>query len=170
MKKIKFLMLALVFGASAFLATPVLAEHDGGKMCSMCKMNKDAEDCNQCPIASKILKKAKFFLANAKEIGLSDEQVAQIKAIKMETKKTNIRTEAEMKIWKMDLDAKLSEPTVDVEGLNAMMDQTMTGWGTGAKASIATYAKLKAILTEAQMAKAKEIWMRDSDEKQEHGK
>ncbi len=174
MKKMRFFLLAVLFGFSALIATPVLAGHDGhgdgGKQCSLgaqcegedCPMCNRGQDSSGCPINAKILKKAKFFLKNAKEIGLSDEQVAQIKAIKMDTKKTEIRAGAEMEIGMMDMEAKLSEPTVDVEGLNAMVDQMSAGMSTGAKASVATYAKLKGVLNEAQMAKAKEIWMKDS--------
>lgn len=166
MKKFGLIVFTLFFALSALAVAPAMAEHDGkqcpmgekceGRNCQKCG-DKDA-DCG-CPVAEKILKKAKFFLKNAKEIGLSDEQVAQIKAIKMDTKKTAIRTKAEMEIFHMDLEAKLSEPTVDVEGLNAMADQASGGFNTGFKASIATYAKLKAILSETQMAKAKDIWM-----------
>jgi len=168
MKKAHLFLLVFLFGFIALTATPVMAEHGGDKQCMMgkdCKKCEEGKDSSGCPIAGKIMKKAKFFLKNAKEIGLSDDQVAQIKAIKLDTKKTSIRTEAEMKIGMMDMEAKLSEPKVDVEGLNAMIDQGMAGMATGAKASVATYAKLKAVLTEAQMTKAKEIWTRDSDEK-----
>ncbi len=107
------------------------------------------------------MKKAKFFLKNQKEIGLSEEQVAQIKAIKLNTKKTALRQSAEMDIFKMELDAKLSDTKLDTAAIDAMLDQASGGWGAGAKASVAEYAKLKAVLNEQQMAKAKEIWMKD---------
>jgi hypothetical protein len=174
MKKATLFVFAVLFGFAALFAAPAFADHhDKGGQCELgskckgddcgkCNSGKNS-DCDKCPIMSKIMKKAKFFLSNSKEIGLSDEQVAAIKAIKMDTKKAGIRTEAEMKIWEMDLDAKLSEPAVDVEGLNAMIDKASAGWGEGAKQGIATYAKLKAILSEAQMAKAKEIWMAKKD-------
>ena len=173
MKKFRLFLMAVLFGFSAMVVTPAMAERGDGKQCSLgekckgddCGKCQDSKDDCGCPIISKIMKKAKFFLKNAKEIGLSDEQVAQIKAIKMETKKTSIRTEAEMKIGMMEMEAKLSEPAVDVEGLNAMIDQAVAGMATGGKASVATYAKLKAVLSEAQMAKAKEIWAKDSDDK-----
>lgn len=170
MKK-KSLFIMALFLALSVVAMPVFADCDKhGKQCSL----KDGADCgkgdcdkgdcdtNQCPIVSKIMKKAKFFLKNQKEIGLSEDQVAQIKAIKMDTKKSSLRQSAEMEIFKMDIEDKLSDPKLDVEGLNSMLDQASSGWGTGAKASVATYVKLKAVLNEQQMAKAKEIWMRDN--------
>ncbi len=173
MTKFRMMVMAIMFGFASLVAVPAMAEHDGGKQCSLgekckgddCVKCQDSKDDCGCPIISKIMKKAKFFLKNSKEIGLSDAQVDQIKAIKSDAKKTSIRAEAEMKIGKMDLEAKLSEPTVDVEGLNAMIDKGMAGMAAGAKASIAEYAKLKAVLNEAQMTKAKEIWVRDSSDK-----
>ena len=93
---------------------------------------------------------------------MSDDQVAQIKAIKMETKKAYIHASADMEIFDLDMEDKLSQPKVDVEGLNAMIDQASAGWGSGAKNMVATYAKLKAVLNDQQMAKAKEIWGKDS--------
>lgn len=163
MKKIYALMLALFLGLGTF-ALPAMAGHDGHgaeqKMCKMCdKKDCDGMDCDyDCPITAKIMKKAKFFLANQKEIGLSDEQVAQIKAIKLETKKGYIRTKAEMEVFMLDLDAKLSEPKIDEAAIGTMFDSASAGWSTGMKSGVATYLKLKAVLNEAQMAKAKEIW------------
>ena len=162
------LMTCAVFAPTTAFA--VYEEHDGksfvkGKQCDATEDcgKKDYDKCGsyKCPIVSKLMKKAGFFLSNAKEIGLSDEQVAQIKAIKTDTKKAYIRTEAEMQVFEIDMNAKLSEPKVDVDGLNSMIDQAMAGWSTGAKKSIADYAKLKAVLNEEQMAKAKEIWSKD---------
>jgi hypothetical protein len=125
-------------------------DHDGGK-----------GGCD-CPIQSKILKKAGFLLENAEAIGLSDDQVAQIKAIKMDTKKAKIRMGAEMKMMELDLDAKMSEAKLDVEGLNAMIDTAAQGFNAGSKASIATYAKLRGILSEEQQVKAKALWKKQN--------
>jgi hypothetical protein len=125
--------------------------HDHGK-----------DDLSKCPINSKTLEKAKFFLAHAEEIGLSEEQVQSIKAIKAEAKKAKIRQTAEMEIFHMDIMAKLSEPKLDVEGLNKMLDDAAAGMTAGGKASIATYAKLKAVLSEQQAAKAKDVWRKSS--------
>ena len=104
------------------------------------------------------MKKSKFFLSNKEAIGLSDEQVSEIKAIKSATKKSMIRSKAEMEIFQMDLIDKMSEPVLDMAALNAFIDQASAGWATSAKASLADYAKLRAVLNEGQMNKAKEIW------------
>jgi hypothetical protein len=113
---------------------------------------------SQCPITDKTIEKAKFFLKNAAELGLSEEQTQAIKTIKVEAKKAAIRQEAEMEMFMMDVESKLADPVVDVEGLGAMFDTASAGMSTEAKGMIAQYAKLKGILSKEQMAKAKEIW------------
>jgi hypothetical protein len=123
---------------------------------------KSGEGESQCPIIAKFMKKAHFFLANKQEIGFSDEQLSQIKALKLDMEKSVIRKEAEMKVFMLDMTQKLSEQELDVEGLNAMIDQGMIGMGQGAKDAVAAYAKLKSVPTADQFAKAKEIWQRDS--------
>lgn len=154
------LMMLSLAGAPAFADN-----HCEGGRCAFdkkdCGKEKDCDGEGECPIAAKLMKKAKFFLSNKNEIGLTDDQVSQIKAIKSATKKSMIRSKAEMEIFQMDLMDKMSEPVLDLEGLNATIDQASAGWGTGAKATLADYAKLKAILNEGQMAKAKEIWAKN---------
>ena len=164
-KSIGFLLGLLMMFTLA--GTPVCADHDcSGGRCSFhdkqgCDKGDDCEGEGECPIAAKIMKKSKFFLSNKEAIGLSDEQVSQIKAIKSATKKSMIRSKAEMEIFQMDLIDKMSEPVLDMAALNAFIDQASAGWATSAKASLADYAKLRAVLTEWQMNKAKEIWAKN---------
>ena len=136
-----------------------------GGECSHCSKGGDSEcskgDCGGeggCPIMAAFKKKSHFFLENAQEIGLSDEQVTAIKAMKTQVKKWEIQQMAGMQIGMMDMEEKLHANPVDVEGLNAMIDQGMADMGKGAKELVATYAKLKAVLTPEQMTKAKAIW------------
>ncbi len=157
----KFFTLFLITFFSLALAQLAMADCEGGK----CPLNKKCSGAShergekvQCPIASKTLKKAHFFLENKKEIGLTEEQVTSIKSLKIETKKAAIRQEAEMKVFHLDLEQKLSESEVDVEGLNAMMDSASAGFAAAGKAAVASYVKLKSILTPEQLAKAKELW------------
>lgn len=155
------LMMLSLAGAPAFAD-----KHCEGGRCPFsdkkeCAKEKECAGEGECPIAGKVMKKAHFFLSNKDAIGLSEEQVSQIKAIKSATKKSMIRSKAEMEIFQMDLMDKMSEPVLDLEGLNASIDQASAGWGAGAKATLADYAKLKAVLNDGQMAKAKEIWAKN---------
>lgn len=127
--------------------------------CPKSSQQCEKSDESPCPIAKTFFKKAHFLLDSQKEIGLSEEQINQIKALKLEVKKRMIRQAAEMQVFALEIEAKMHQPVVDVEGLNAMIDQAFTGSAQGAKAGIADYAALKALITEEQMAKAKEIWM-----------
>lgn len=147
-----------------------LAKCEGGK-CSLKK--KWGGECgkskgSQCPITGKIMKKAHFFLENQKALGLKEDQVKAIKAIKMDVKKTEIRQTAEMQVFYLDLKSKLSEPKVDEAGLNAMIDSMSSGMVASAKASVAQYVKLKSILSDEQMNKAKEIWMQNESSGRSH--
>lgn len=126
--------------------------HKGGSDCS----KKSMEDF--CPITAKFMKKASFLLSNEKELGLSDEQVQTIKDLKLKVKKIAISVDASMQTFELDAMAKMSAKTLDVEGLNAMIDEGMAGMATQTKEIVTAYASLKSVLTADQMAKAKEIW------------
>ena len=132
------------------------SKHDCGK--SGC--DKSGEDgCESgCPIAAKFFKKAKFFLQNSAELGLSDKQVADIKALKTEMKKAKIRGEAEMQIAMLDLDSLLHADPINQEAVGAFMDKAAAGMAQSGKASVKALVDLKAVLTAEQMAKAKALW------------
>lgn len=163
--------IGLVLLLSTFAVAPAWAEHEHGgddKQCTLkdgkCPHGSDCNSCDKkkeecgCPIIAKIAKKSAFFLKNSAEIGLTDDQVASIKALKLENEKASIMAKAGMEAGKLDFEAKLSEPKLDVDGLNQMIDAGMAQMATGAKESVARYAKLKAVLSEEQMKKAKELW------------
>ena len=170
MKKISALLMFVLL-AMPLAAAPALANHHGKGCCSHGKCSMKGKDCSRgecgkksggCPFVEKFMKKAHFFLENQAEIGLSEEQVSTIKTMKMDMKKSMIRHMAEHEIFMMDMEAKLGEPAMDVEGINAMIDQAMAGMTTGAKGTVAALVELKSVLTEEQMAKAKEIWKKNS--------
>jgi hypothetical protein len=164
MKKLPMMILAMFLLTSL---TPVFADH-GKKSCSTCEHQDKCKSCgekscgkSECPILSAVMKKACFFASNAEEIGLSDEQVLNIKKIGMEAKKQAILGKAQMEVAFLDMKAKLHEPKVDVEGLNQMVDQFSAGMADSTKKTIQAYAELKSTLTPEQMAKAKQIWKKD---------
>ena len=180
MKKLAVL-LALTFGLSG--SGLVFAEHGKCPMgkCSMgMKDDCGKDDCGKddcwkddcgkgdmagrCPITSKFMKKSSFLLANKDEIGLSEEQVRTVKELKLAVDKIVVAQGANMQLFALDADAKLSQDTVDVEGLNAMVDEGMKGMAADVKQIIDAYAKLKAVLTPDQMAKAKGIWKSKSSQ------
>lgn len=149
----KFLLLAFFLSVSS-LAYAECAKHS---------MKQSSSAATNCPIISKFLKKSDFFLDNQKEIGLSDDQVKTIKSLKLKVDKIVIAQDAAMKTFALDAGAKMAETKVDVEGLNAMIDEGMSAFAGQTKEVVAAYAEMKAILTTEQMAKAKEIWMAGSE-------
>ena len=159
----KKLVLIPMFLLSTFLCQTVWAdcaaggdEGHGRKECAM-RGDQD-EDAYPCPIVDKIMKKAHFFLENKDEIGLSEEQVDTIRGLKLQVKKSLIRSEADMQIMMLDMKAKLGDDTLDVEGIDTMIDQGMGQMAQTAKANVDVYAKLKAVLTPEQVEKAKALW------------
>ena len=124
-------------------------------------------EAGACPIAGRFMEKSHFFLENREALGLTDDQVKVIRDLKMEVKKNSIRDAAEMQIFMLDLDSKLSEDTVDAEAINAMMDKGMTSMLQSGKANVQAYAKLKAVPTKEQMAKFKAIQAKQDEEEGE---
>ena len=159
----KFVLIPM-FLLSMFLCQTTWAECAAGgeddchgqKECAMRGDHDD--DAYPCPIVDKIMKKAHFLLENKDEIGLSEEQVDTIHDLKLQVKKSLIRNEADMQIMMLDMKSKLGDETLDVEGLDAMIDQGMGQMAQTAKANVDVYAKLKAVLTPEQAEKAKALW------------
>lgn len=161
MKKFSIVLIALLLAVSAM---PSFAHGHKGKCRgehhqTCCRSDKHhGHGKYQCPVTSMLMKKSKFFLSNADQIGLNEEQVNKIKAIQMDTKKDAIRGKADMQIAFLDLEAKLHENPLDMKGLNEMADNFSTGMAAGLKKMIQRLADLKAILTPEQMEKAKKLW------------
>ncbi len=129
----------------------------GGKAAGMDKKGKMAgHGEHQCPIVNKILETAGVYLGHAKEIGLSDEQVQTIKTLQLDVEKTATRQEADVQVFILDIQAKLSEPTVDEVAIGMLIDSGFAGVSAAAKASVGQYAKLKAMLSNEQAKKAAE--------------
>ncbi len=156
MKKIYTLLFVLLMTGS------LIDAHGPNGQCTMSSSQCQKSDESPCPVANTFFKKASFLLDNQKEIDLNEEQVQKIKTLKLEVKKRMIRQGAEMQVFAMEIEDKMHQPEVDVEGLNAMIDQAASGFAQGAKATVTDYAALKALITKDQMAKAKEIWMNQS--------
>jgi hypothetical protein len=144
-----------LFVVLTLVAAPaVFADHGGyKKACPVCDKGP-----YQCPVTGKFMQKAVFFLSNKEGIGLSDEQEAKIKSLKMGVKKLHIRQTADMEVFMLEIIDKMSQPAVDVEGLNAMVDEGSAKMAASTKEVIAAYAELKGVLSEEQAAKAKAIW------------
>ena len=114
-------------------------------------------------LKEKFFHKAHFYLEHQEELGLSEEQVDQIKALKIEVKKNMIRQGAEIDILKIDIHAGLREKQPDVDALHKLIDQKYNIKKTKAKTLVSSIVQVKSILTEEQSEKSKEIWRASRD-------
>ena len=166
----------IIFLMSGLLLTAPLAWAEcqmggSGKNCPMMGkggMGRGHRSQMKCPLTAKLFAEAHLYLENQDKLGLSQTQVDAIEQIKSDANKAYIRQTADMQIGMMDFNDKLSAPTVDVDGLNKMVDDSMAGMAAYSKNIIASYAKLKSTLTPDQAAKA-EALSKSGGDKDEDG-
>ncbi|MDA9101217.1 hypothetical protein N9K06_00930 [Omnitrophica bacterium] len=138
------------------LAVPVYAGHGYAGDYAGC-----AYDGQKSALESKLFHKAHFILENRDEIGLSEEQADQIKAIKLDVKKGVIRQDAEIDVIKLDIMSLLQQETIDTAAVNKLIDEKYKIKKAKAKTLVDQYAKLKSVLTSEQHAAMKEIWKKN---------
>ncbi len=164
-----FLVLSVQTSAFAFLGR----KGGAGKMCPMGQpeygWQRGGEEA-RCPVAAKFMKKAHFFTEHAEELGLTEEQTKSIEDLKIAREKAQIQATSETKIFELDLKQKLSEDKLDVEGIQVMIDTHTAAMAKSMKDSVADYAKLKALLSDEQLAKAKTMWHQKKRPGPEEGK
>ena len=164
------MMLLLVLGMAVFISSTAFAHlWSGESKGKECPMSMEKGHC-QCPITEKFMKKARFLLENKSEIGLSDDQVKTIKELKLQMEKDSIRQSADKETFMLDLKSKLEEDKVDVEGTNTLIDQNSAAASAAAKSNVATYAKLKNLLTPDQVTKMKALHEQMEKKEKEEGK
>lgn len=135
--------------------------------CDKCEMKKDwksgkhyAQKNNKAKSLDKMVKqKAYFFMNNAEEIKLSDEQKTEIEAIKMDSKKDGILKDAEIDVIKLDIHHALKQDPVDIAAVKELISQKYALKQEKAQNFAEAYGRLKDVLDDDQMKKAKEIWM-----------
>jgi Spy/CpxP family protein refolding chaperone len=154
---LKKMMFIPFLGLTMFLSSPVFAH----------SMDKGQ---SQCPIANKFMMKAHFLLENKGDIGLTDDQVKTIKDLQLQMEKDSIRQGADMKTFMLDLDSKLAEDKVNVEGTSALIDKSSAAAIASAKSNLDAYAKLKGLLTPDQVTKMKALHEKKEKEEEEEGR
>jgi Spy/CpxP family protein refolding chaperone len=109
-------------------------------------------------LESKLFGKAHYILKNEEELGLSEDQVQQIKDLKRSVKKSLIMQKAQIEVIAVDIKSMLYDNPVDVEGVNALVDQKYDIKKAKTKGLVESFAQLKATLSEEQWAKLKSLW------------
>lgn len=103
--------------------------------------------------------KAHFIAMNADEIGLSDEQLEKIMALKLNVKKSLIKAKADIETYALDIKNELTKDEINVNSLNGLIDKKYALKTQKAKDLIKAYADLKKLLTDEQKKMLKDIWM-----------
>jgi len=111
-------------------------------------------------LADKFFSKAHFLLVHQESLGLAEDQVNQIKSLKMDVKKELVRRGANIDIVKIDIHSHLWQKQIDVAAINGLIDQKYDLKKEKAKYLVSSYAQLKGMLTDEQMEKAKSIWFK----------
>jgi len=145
----KLMVITLLAVSICFLASSVHADGYGCK-----RKGKGMEQ--------KLFKKAGFLWMNQDEIGLSEEQVGQIKEIKIESKKELVKRNAEIDTVKIEIKSKLYDDDIDVVEVDKLIGQKYDMKKGKAKYLVKQYVKLKGVLTADQMDEAKKIWRKNS--------
>jgi Spy/CpxP family protein refolding chaperone len=114
-----------------------------------------------CGLEKVFFHKAFFLLKVKDKLGLTDAQVQEISNLKLETAKSVIHQEADLKALGLDIRAQLHSDKADLSSLSKLIDQKYEIKKTMEKAVAEAYLKLKGILTPAQkteLKKLKEEW------------
>ena len=115
-------------------------------------------DKHKMHITDKFFMKAHFVLIHKDEIGLTEDQVNQIKDLKVAIKKDVIRKGAEIEVIMLDVWSELHKKQVDISAVNTFLDKKYELKKEKTKGAASAYVKLKGILTEDQMTKVKSLW------------
>lgn len=164
MKKERVFRNAAVFAAltalAVFSAGPVYAGSDG-----KCWFKKGGAEAGG--LEYKVYKKAAFLQKHAKDLALTDDQKKSLKDLENSLKKTLIEQDAKVKTVKVDIDAALYERPINVEAVNALIDQKYEAKKAASKSKVKALADLKNLLTDEQYAKMKELWKEKNDRKKD---
>lgn len=154
-----FILLLVALGVSS-----VAMADSKGHQCSVSGKGcgTSSGQCGQsdpgCPIAAKFCKKACFILENKIEAGLTPDQIKIIEALESQVKKDQIRQQADMQIFMLDIKSRLSEDPFDAAAVEALVDQLSASMVQYTKNTVRAYAKLKTTVTEEQKAKLKALY------------
>lgn len=145
MKKFTIILLVAFF----VIAVPTLAHTDTDCDCRRMEQRHN--------IGKKVFKKIHVIMKNKDELKLSENQITEIKKLKVDARKDLIRKKAEIDLISVDIKSKLWDETVDVSGINKLVDQKYDLKKEKTKTLIAAYAELKNILSKEQNEMLKEL-------------
>lgn len=126
------------------------AGQKGGFHCGKGKGRQDG-------LKLKLLSQVHRAITNQEELGLSDEQVKKLKDLKITTKKDLVKKQGDIDIVAIDIKAELGEDTIDLAGIDKLIDQKYDLKKSKTKALVKAYADFKKVLTAEQSKKFKTL-------------
>lgn len=159
MKKILGVLLLGLLGAAVF---PVrsFAEEQGMEMAMHEKMMgaMHGRMGQKNDLEEMFYHKTRLIMENAAELGLSDEQVQKIKTLELATKKSMIKSKADIELLALDIEDALKKDEIDVNNVNAVIDKKYGLKAQEAKTLVSACAEVKNVLNKDQMKKLRDIW------------
>ncbi len=109
-------------------------------------------------LEEKYFGKVHFLFQNKAELGLTDDQLDQIKAIKFDVKRAMIDADAKKELAALDMEQELHKDQPDLAKIDSLIDQKSTIKAESAKSLVRSLLGTKAVLSAEQQAKAKELY------------
>ncbi|MDD5078385.1 MAG: hypothetical protein PHQ84_05230 [Candidatus Omnitrophica bacterium] len=163
MKNVLKLLAVGIFALLVF-SMPALADdtsyHPGARMGMGGRMMGQGSGRmgNKMDPAAMFYYKTRLIMENADELGLSPDQIEQVRMLKMKVKKNQIKNNADVELLAIDIKEELKKDQINVNKINAMIDKKYGVKAREAKTVVRACADLKNILNKNQTAKLREIW------------
>ncbi len=141
MKKLTMIMLTAVAALSLTVLPGTLAE--AGHKCKKC-------DTAQKSKIDKLKGKAKMLWLHKDELGLTKEQMSQLKEIKHSAIKDIIRLQADVDVAKVDIDGEMWSEQIDTAKVNRLIDTKYGAKTNIAKTYVKALADMQKVLSEEQ--------------------
>lgn len=149
--RIFILALCVLALASTYALADSCSAGKGDMMHKNCKMmsKMDRGDMLSC--------KAHFIVEKASELGLSDDQVEKVKALKYSAKKNLIKKDADIETLALDIKEALGKDEVDLNAVNSLIDKKYAVKAERTKDLVKACVNVKKILTNDQQKKLKDM-------------
>jgi Spy/CpxP family protein refolding chaperone len=134
------------------MGSGVQAEEKKGGMCSMCKMHQQKQPAQADPGHY-----VPHLLKHAKEIGLKAEDISKLKALQLNMERTRLKTDAEVQIVGLELDALVEDEQADFSAIEAKVKQKAALVAGLELATIKTKREALALLTPDQREKEQAV-------------
>lgn len=105
-----------------------------------------------------LFRKISTMMAHQDDLGLNEEQIKKIEALKFATRRELIRKNADIAMAGVEICQKMSEKKIDIPGVENLIDLKYGYKSEKAKALVRSCSNLRGILTGEQMKKFRKIW------------